>query len=50
MGMLRGVARGVDAPRSVKKGTIPRIWRFASPYRGWLVAFLLLTVLSLIHI
>ncbi|MDT7612773.1 MAG: hypothetical protein QOF00_220 [Pseudonocardiales bacterium] len=45
-GMLRGVERGVTAPRSVKKGTIPRIWRFASSYRSWLVAFLLLTILS----
>ncbi len=44
--MMRGVARGVDAPRSVAKGTIPRIWRFAAPYRRWLLAFLLLTVLS----
>jgi ABC-type multidrug transport system fused ATPase/permease subunit len=46
MGMLRGVARAADAPRSVKKGTIPRIWAFARPYRGWLLAFLLLTVVS----
>jgi ABC-type multidrug transport system fused ATPase/permease subunit len=44
--MMKGVARGVDAPRSVKKGTIPRIWAFARPYRGWLLAFLLLTVVS----
>ncbi len=44
--MMRGVARGVDAPTSVKKGTIPRIWSFARPYRGWLLAFLLLTVVS----
>ncbi|HYH30307.1 MAG TPA: ABC transporter ATP-binding protein [Pseudonocardia sp.] len=46
MGMLRGVVRGADAPTSVKKGTIPRIWAFARPYRGWLLAFLLLTVVS----
>ncbi|MGH3611229.1 MAG: ABC transporter ATP-binding protein [Pseudonocardia sp.] len=45
-GMMRGVARGVDAPTSVKKGTIGRIWAFARPYRGWLTAFLLLTVVS----
>jgi ABC-type multidrug transport system fused ATPase/permease subunit len=45
-GMMRGVARGVDAPKSVKKGTIPRIWTFARPYRRWLLAFLLLTVVS----
>jgi len=45
-GMMRGVARGVDAPTSVKKGTIPRIWTFTQPYRGWLLAFLLLTVVS----
>ena len=46
MGMLRGVVRGAEAPKSVKKGTIPRIWAFARPYRGWLTAFLLLTVVS----
>jgi hypothetical protein len=43
-GMLRGVTRGVDAPTSVKPGTIPRIWGFARPYRGQLRIFLLLTV------
>jgi ABC-type multidrug transport system fused ATPase/permease subunit len=46
MGMLRGVVRGADAPKSIKKGTVPRIWAFARPYRGWLLAFLLLTVVS----
>ena len=46
MGMLRGVERGVDAPKSIKKGTIPRIWAFARPYRGWLVVYLLFTVVS----
>ncbi|MGH3567194.1 MAG: ABC transporter ATP-binding protein [Pseudonocardia sp.] len=45
-GMMRGVARGVDAPTAVKKGTIGRIWAFARPYRSWLTAFLLLTVVS----
>ena len=45
-GMMRGVARGVDAPTSVRRGTIPRIWSFARPFRGWLVGFLLLTVVS----
>jgi ABC-type multidrug transport system fused ATPase/permease subunit len=45
-GMLRGVARGPETPRSVAKGTVPRIWRFAVPYRGWIIAFLLLTILS----
>ena len=44
--MLRGVARGVDAPTSIKKGTVGRIWTFARPYRRWLLAFLLLTVVS----
>ncbi|GAA3234462.1 ABC transporter ATP-binding protein [Pseudonocardia petroleophila] len=44
VGMMSKVAAGVDAPRSVAPGTIPRIWRFAAPYRGWLLAFLLLTV------
>jgi ABC-type multidrug transport system fused ATPase/permease subunit len=46
MGMLRGVERGVDAPKSIKKGTIPRIWAFARPYRGWLVVYLLFTIVS----
>ncbi len=45
-GMLRSVTHGVDAPRSIKKGTIPRIWRFAASYRRGLTAFLLLTVVS----
>jgi ABC-type multidrug transport system fused ATPase/permease subunit len=45
LGMMRRVAAGVDAPRSVAPGTVRRIWRFAAPYRGWLVAFLLLTTL-----
>ncbi|GAA1322824.1 ABC transporter ATP-binding protein [Pseudonocardia xinjiangensis] len=45
-GMMRGVARGADVPTSVKKGTVPRIWTFARPYRRWLLAFLLLTVVS----
>ncbi|NMH82015.1 ABC transporter ATP-binding protein, partial [Pseudonocardia xinjiangensis] len=43
---MRGVARGADVPTSVKKGTVPRIWTFARPYRRWLLAFLLLTVVS----
>src|SRR4051812_23011469 len=44
--MMRGVVRAADAPKSVKKGTIKRIWAFAQPYRGWLLTFLLLTVVS----
>jgi len=46
LGMLRSLTHGVDAPRSIKKGTIPRIWRFAAPYRRGLSAFLLFTVVS----
>src|SRR5688500_7291750 len=46
MGMLRGVVRGADAPKSIKKGTIPRIWAFARPHRRRLLAYLLLTVVS----
>ena len=46
MGMLRGVVRGADAPKSIKKGTIPRIWAFARPHRSRLLAYLLLTVVS----
>src|ERR671917_102418 len=45
-GLMRGVTRGVDAPRSVKPGTVGRIWAFARPYRRWLLAFLLLTVVG----
>ena len=45
-GMLRSVTHGVDAPRSIKRGTVPRIWRFAAPYRRGLAAFLLFTVVS----
>jgi ABC-type multidrug transport system fused ATPase/permease subunit len=44
--IMRGVAHGVDVPRHVKRGTVARVWAFARPYRGWLTAFLLLTVLS----
>jgi ABC-type multidrug transport system fused ATPase/permease subunit len=44
--IMRGVAHGVDVPRNVKRGTVARVWGFARPYRGWLTAFLLLTVLS----
>ena len=44
--MMRGIAGAASAPRSLAKGTLPRIWRFARPYRGWLLAFLLLTVVS----
>ena len=29
--VMRSVTRGVDAPRSIAKGTVPRIWRFAAP-------------------
>src|SRR5882757_11184652 len=32
--------------RSVAKGTLPRIWGFASPYRRQILVFLLLTVVS----
>ncbi|GAA5117762.1 ABC transporter ATP-binding protein [Pseudonocardia adelaidensis] len=46
MGMLRGVVRAADAPASIKKGTIPRIWAFARPHRARLFAYLLLTVVS----
>ncbi|MGI5130324.1 ABC transporter ATP-binding protein [Pseudonocardia sp. CA-107938] len=44
--MLRGLAGAQGTPKAVAKGTIPRIWRFARAYRGWLGAFLLLTVAS----
>ena len=44
--LMRSAAGAASTPTSVAKGTIPRIWRFARPYRGWLLAFLLLTVVS----
>ncbi len=44
--MMRGLARGVDTPHKIAKGTLPRIWGFARPYRRWLTVFLLLTVAS----
>jgi ABC-type multidrug transport system fused ATPase/permease subunit len=43
--MMRKVAAGVDAPRTVAPGTLRRIWGFAAPYRRWLIAFLALTTL-----
>src|SRR5919107_5262624 len=45
-GLMRGVTRAVDVPRSVKPGTVGRIWAFARPYHRWLLAFLLLTVVG----
>ena len=45
-GLMRGAARAADAPRSIRPGTVGRIWRFAQPYRRWLLAFLLLTVVG----
>ncbi|WP_214370043.1 ABC transporter ATP-binding protein [Pseudonocardia sp. H11422] len=42
--LMKGVARGADAPTKVAKGTVRRIWAFARPYRRGLLAFLLLTV------
>ncbi len=45
-GMMRGVTRGAQAPKTVAKGTFKRIWRFARPHRGALLVFLLLTVAS----
>ncbi|NMI00353.1 ABC transporter ATP-binding protein [Pseudonocardia acidicola] len=44
--LMRGVARGADAPRKVAKGTVRRIWTFARPYRRGLLAFLLFTTAS----
>ncbi|MCO1660093.1 ABC transporter ATP-binding protein [Pseudonocardia humida] len=45
-GMMRGVARAADAPTSIRRGTLPRIWRFARRYRRLLIGFLSLTVVS----
>ena len=45
-GLMRGAARAADAPRSVRPGTVGRIWRFARPHRRRLLAFLLLTVVG----
>lgn len=43
---LRGFTRTTEAGRSVRPGTLRRIWGFARPYRAWLALFLLLTVIS----
>jgi ABC-type multidrug transport system fused ATPase/permease subunit len=44
--MMRGAARAADAPTSVKRGTVGRIWRFARPFRRLLLGFLSLTVVT----
>jgi ATP-binding cassette, subfamily B, bacterial len=45
--MMRSAARrGELENRSVPRGTLRRIWRFAAPYRRLIVVFLLLTVVS----
>nr|WP_037257946.1 ABC transporter ATP-binding protein [Kibdelosporangium aridum] len=44
--LLMGAARGVDAPKGVRKGTVGRVLRFAKPHRKLLIAFLILTVAS----
>ncbi|MDT7666854.1 MAG: hypothetical protein QOD04_6410, partial [Pseudonocardiales bacterium] len=45
--MMRAAARREEiGERSVAKGTLPRIWLFASPYRRSILVFLLLTVIS----
>jgi ABC-type multidrug transport system fused ATPase/permease subunit len=45
--MMRAAARREEiGQRSVAKGTLPRIWLFASPYRRLILVFLLLTVIS----
>jgi ABC-type multidrug transport system fused ATPase/permease subunit len=45
--MMRAAARREEiGERSVAKGTLPRIWLFASPYRRLILVFLLLTVIS----
>ncbi|WP_143230387.1 ABC transporter ATP-binding protein [Actinosynnema sp. ALI-1.44] len=41
-----GAARGADAPKGVRKGTVRRVLRFAKPHRKMLIAFLILTVAS----
>ncbi|MCF7549059.1 ABC transporter ATP-binding protein [Pseudonocardia sp. WMMC193] len=41
--IMRATMRAADTPRSVAPGTVRRIWGFARPYRGRLLAFLLLT-------
>src|SRR5919107_1860866 len=45
-GLMRGVTRAVDVPRSVKPGRVGGIGGFARPYHRWLLAFLLLTVVG----
>jgi ABC-type multidrug transport system fused ATPase/permease subunit len=45
--MMRAAARRDEiGRRAVRKGTLPRIWRFAAAYRRQVLVFLLLTVVS----
>ena len=45
--MMRAASRRAEfGRRSIAPGTLPRIWRFASRYRGQVLVFLLFTVVS----
>src|SRR4051794_28250363 len=44
--LMMSMTHGDKVPRSVPKGTLPRIWRFASAHHRMLYGFLLLTTLS----
>jgi ABC-type multidrug transport system fused ATPase/permease subunit len=43
---MRGSMRAADAPKGLTKGTVRRVYRFATPHRGKLAVFLGLTVIS----
>jgi len=44
--MMMSMSRGDSLPRSVPKGTLPRIWRFAARHHRMLYGFLALTTLG----
>ena len=44
--MMMSMTRGETLPRSVPKGTLPRIWRFAGRHHRMLYGFLALTTVS----
>jgi ABC-type multidrug transport system fused ATPase/permease subunit len=45
-GFMRGAMRASSTPRSLRKGTVRRVFSFSRPHRGKLVVFLLLTVVA----
>ena len=44
--LMMSMSQSDKLPRSVPKGTLPRIWRFASAHHRMLYGFLALTTVS----